>query len=83
MSTRHLESSYVSAYQLAHNKFPKEFRHIGGKFFMVDGQKRDRRWLMQEVVHLQKLAQENVNRAPSRQFRIPFLRFFRRLAGAK
>jgi hypothetical protein len=83
MSTRHLESSYVSAYQLAYNKFPKEFRHIGGKYFMIDGDKRDRRWLIQEVSRLQKMAQENFNRPEKSAMRNPLMRLIRRFAGAK
>lgn len=83
MSTRHLESAYMSAYQLAHNKFPNEFRHIGGKFFMVDGEKRDRRWLITEVTRLQKMAQDNLNRPKKQRTRNPLMRLFRRFAGAK
>lgn len=83
MSTRHLESSYTSAYQLAYNKFPKEFRHIGGKYYIVDGDKRDRRWLIQEVTRLQKLAQDKANNPKAAAQYNPIVRLIRRFAGAK
>lgn len=75
LTARNIRDSYVSAYREVHYQNP-ECEHIEGRWFMVQGVKRDRHWLVLEVERLRQEAlssafdSQNENSSKSHIFRM-------------
>ncbi len=59
LTARNIADSYIYAYQSLHNREP-ECEHLEGRWFLVEGIRRDRHWLVLEV---ERLRQEALTRA--------------------
>ena len=55
LTSRNITDSYVYAYQSVHGIQP-ECDHLEGRWFIVDGVRRDRHWLVLEVERLRQEA---------------------------
>ena len=55
LTSRNIVASYVYAYQAIHDIQP-ECEHLEGRWFLVDGVRRDRHWLVLEVERLRQEA---------------------------
>ena len=65
LTTNAIIRSFETIYEAVHNTKP-ECEHLSGNWFLVNGQKRDRRWLILEVECLrQKLIVSAVSNSSS------------------
>jgi len=55
LTARNITDSYIYAYQSIYGSVP-ECMHLEGRWFMVDGVRRDRHWLVLEVERLRQEA---------------------------
>jgi hypothetical protein len=59
LTARNIRESYMYAFQTIYGRKP-ECEHMEGRWFMVDGIKRDRHWMVLEV---ERLRQEALSKA--------------------
>jgi hypothetical protein len=55
LTSRNIVASYVYAYQAIHECHP-QCEHLEGRWFLVEGVRRDRHWLVLEVERLRQEA---------------------------
>ncbi|MFP4321393.1 MAG: hypothetical protein ACLFTK_02970 [Anaerolineales bacterium] len=55
LTARNIADSYAYAFQALHDRVP-ECEHLEGRWFMVDGIRRDRHWMVLEVERLRQEA---------------------------
>lgn len=55
-TTKNIIDAYCSAFYSVHHKQPARIVHLGGKWFRVDADMRDRSWLMGEIERLRHQA---------------------------
>ena len=56
LTARNIVDSFVSAYHSVHDDKPECYAMDGGRVFVVNGIKRDRRWMVLEVERLRQEA---------------------------
>lgn len=57
-TSKNIIDAYCSAYYSVYNKQPSRIVHLGGKWFRVESEMRDRGWLMREIERMRHLALE-------------------------
>jgi hypothetical protein len=55
LTSRNIVASYMYAYQAIHDTHP-QCEHLEGRWFLVEGVRRDRHWLVLEVERLRQEA---------------------------
>jgi hypothetical protein len=55
LTSRGMINSYISVYQAVHGKKP-DCQDLGNSFFMINGVRHDRRWLILEIERLRQEA---------------------------
>lgn len=58
LTARNIADSYIYAYQSVHGESP-DCEHLEGRWFMVNGIRRDRHWMVLEVERLRQEALSN------------------------
>lgn len=56
LTSQNIVDAFRSAYSSATGEQPSECRHMGGRWFMINGFQRDREWLLLEVERLRQEA---------------------------
>lgn len=83
LTAHHIVEFYANAYELVHGTKPT-CEYTSGNWFVVNGVKRDRRWLMLEIELLHQKFITNTLDAPQATTRtglLNIIRNFRRLSG--
>ena len=71
-TSQNIIDAYCSAYYGAHGKHPARIVHLGGKWFRVETEMRDRKWLITEISRMREdaLQQADEKKVGSKRFRL-------------
>lgn len=79
LTSRNIVDAYMYAFHAIHGTKP-ECEHVEGRWFMVDGIRRDRHWLVLEVERLRQEALSNALDAQKNDSTSNIFRMIRRLS---